>query len=83
MTNKKARHQVKSKFYYLFWETATTSVLVGQLFVGTSYNRMANSMNRWFEETVDIMQESISPRGYYAPLVPPPPTTDYMLDDTN
>jgi|TARA_B100001094_G_C17899838_1_gene655874 hypothetical protein len=83
MTKKKVRHQVKSKFYYLFWGTATTSVLVGQLFVGTSYNKMARSMNRWFEETIDMLQVPISPRGYYAPLVPPPPMTDYMIDDIN
>ena len=29
--------QVKSKFYYIFWGTATVSVLLGQLYVGYGY----------------------------------------------
>ena len=33
--------QVKSKFYYIFWGTATVSVLLGQLYVGTGYRVMA------------------------------------------
>ena len=40
---KKQRHQVKSKFYYIFWGTATISVLLGQLYVGTGYRLMAES----------------------------------------
>ena len=35
--------QVKSKFYYIFWGTATASVLLGQLYVGTGYRAMAES----------------------------------------
>jgi len=35
--------QVKSKFYYIFWGTATASVLLGQLYVGTGYRVMAES----------------------------------------
>lgn len=79
MTKKKVRHQVKSKFYYLFWGTATTSVLVGQLFVGTSYNRMADSMNRWFGESVDALIDGYVQRNseLYDPYVRPP-TSDYM-----
>jgi len=38
---KKQKHQVKSKFYYIFWGTATASVLLGQLYVGTGYRIMA------------------------------------------
>ena len=53
----KIRHQLKSRFYYLFWGAATVAVVAGQLFVGTSYRTMARSMNRWFEETIDIMTE--------------------------
>ena len=51
----KVRAQMKSRFYYLFWGTATAAVVAGQLYVGTSYRSMAQSMNRWFEETIDIM----------------------------
>ena len=51
----KVRAQMKSRFYYLFWGTATAAVVAGQLYVGTSYRAMAKSMNRWFEETIDII----------------------------
>ena len=51
----KIRHQLKSRFYYLFWGAATVAVVAGQLYVGTSYRTMARSMNRWFEETIDII----------------------------
>ena len=51
----KIRHQMKSRFYYLFWGAATVAVVSGQLYVGTSYRAMAKSMHRWFEETIDII----------------------------
>ena len=81
MTNKfmrkrdKIRAQMKSRFYYLFWGAATVAVVSGQLYVGTSYRAMAKSMNRWFEETIDIMQEPVKQRrdsgGYYMPVPVP------------
>ena len=39
MTDKitKARNQVKSRFYYIFWGIATFSVVAGQLYVGSGY----------------------------------------------
>ena len=68
----KIRAQVKSRFYYLFWGTATLSVVAGQIYLGTSYRAMARSMNRWFEETIDIMQMPLTGprdgRGYYQPM---------------
>ena len=42
----KLRAQVKSKFYYIFWGIATTSVVLGQLYVGTGYRQMSTSVNR-------------------------------------
>tara|TARA_B100000941_G_scaffold196048_1_gene142150 strand:- start:657 stop:863 length:207 start_codon:yes stop_codon:yes gene_type:complete len=51
----RVRAQVKSRFYYAFWGAATVAVVSGQLYVGTSYRQMAKSMNRWFEETIDII----------------------------
>jgi|TARA_B100001287_G_C22601456_1_gene490612 hypothetical protein len=41
---KKVRAQVKSRFYYIFWGTATVSVVLGQLYVGTGYRVMAESV---------------------------------------
>ena len=33
----KIKAQVKSRWYYVFWGTATVSVVLGQLYVGTGY----------------------------------------------
>ena len=41
---KKQRHQVKSRLYYIFWGTATVSVVLGQLYVGTGYRLMAGAI---------------------------------------
>ena len=75
MTSKrdKVRAQVKSRWYYAFWGTATVAVVAGQVYVGTSYRAMAKSMNRWFDEAVEILldrQPKIQER--YEPLIPPP-----------
>ncbi len=72
----RVRAQVKSRFYYLFWGTATISVVAGQIYLGTSYRDMSRSLDRWFDETIDIMQTPLRKRmqrdGIYLPLVPPP-----------
>ena len=46
ITKEKQRNQVKSKFYYIFWCTATASVVLGQLYVGSGYRMFARSLNR-------------------------------------
>ena len=76
----KVRAQVKSRFYYMFWGTATLSVVAGQLYLGTSYRAMAKSMNRWFDTAVEaLIDQYPRPRGTYEPLVPPP-TGDFHRD---
>ena len=45
----KLRAQVKSRWYYIFWGTATVTVFVGQVFVGNGLRRMAES----FEKVLD------------------------------
>ena len=40
----KRKNQVKSKFYYMFWGIATTSVVLGQLYVGSGYRIMTQSV---------------------------------------
>ena len=40
----KQRHQIKSGFYYIFWGIATVSVVAGQVYVGTGYRVMAESV---------------------------------------
>ncbi len=49
MMKKKQRHQVKSRWYYIFWGAATVSVFAGQIFVGNGFRRMAESV----EECID------------------------------
>ena len=65
----KTKAQIKSSRYYLFWGAATLAVVAGQVYVGTGYRAMAESMNRWFEETIDIitMPHSIDPHIYGRP----------------
>ena len=48
MTDKitKARNQVKSRFYYVFWGTATFAVVAGQLYVGSGYRLMSGAFHR-------------------------------------
>lgn len=82
MTNKfirkreKIKAQVKSRFYYLFWGAMAGAVVGGQIYVGTSYRFMARSMNRWFDETIDLIQQPIKPpTGRMMPV--PIPTPDY------
>ena len=65
----KTKAQIKSYQYYLFWGACTFAVMAGQIYVGTGYRAMAESMNRWFEETIDIitMPHSIDPHIYGRP----------------
>ena len=51
----KVRNQFKSSSYYVFWGTATVAVVLGQIYVGTGYRRMSDSLDAWFGKTVDIM----------------------------
>ena len=47
MTKKEnQRKQVKSRFYYIFWGTATVAVCAGQVFVGSGFRRMAESFDK-------------------------------------
>ena len=74
MTNKrdKVRAQVKSRWYYTFWGTATVAVVAGQLYVGTSYRAMATSLNIWFDTAIESLIPDEKPRGRYEPIIPPP-----------
>ena len=43
--SKKKRHQVKSRWYYVFWGIATISVVAGQIYVGSGDHRLASKIN--------------------------------------
>ena len=42
----KLRAQGKSRFYYIFWGTATVAVVFGQIYVGTGYRLMSGAFHR-------------------------------------
>ncbi len=48
----KQRHQVKSRWYYIFWGTATVAVCAGQVFVGSGFRRMAESLDNVLEAPI-------------------------------
>tara|TARA_S200000501_G_scaffold226584_1_gene212475 strand:- start:286 stop:576 length:291 start_codon:yes stop_codon:yes gene_type:complete len=85
MTNKlirkreKIRAQMKSRFYYWFWGATAVAVVGGQIYVGSGYRQMAKAFNRIIDTTMKIVKPK--PRGYYAPIVPPPPD-NYMYRGT-
>ena len=39
----KTKAQIKSSSYYLFWGAATVAVVVGQIYIGNGYRRMADT----------------------------------------
>ena len=41
----KIKHQVKSNMYYVFWGACTVAVMAGQIYVGTGYRKMSNSLD--------------------------------------
>ena len=55
----KQKHQVKSRWYYIFWGTATVAVVGGQIFVGTGFRRMAESLDNVLDAPIIL---DIGPR---------------------
>ena len=52
---KSQRHQVKSKFYYIFWGTATVAVVLGQLYVGTGYRFLHGGMQELLDKVDGVL----------------------------
>ena len=42
----KLKHQVKSNMYYIFWGACTIAVIAGQIYVGTGYRSMSESIEK-------------------------------------
>jgi hypothetical protein len=40
---KNLRHQIKSRWYYIFWGAMAIAVVGGQLYIGSGYREMAKS----------------------------------------
>ena len=49
---RKQRHQVKSRWYYIFWGTCTVAVCAGQVLVGSGFRRMADSLDNVLEAPI-------------------------------
>ena len=41
---KNRMHQIKSSWYYIFWGLMSASVVAGQIYVGTGYREMSESI---------------------------------------
>jgi len=65
--------------YYIFWGACTFAVMAGQIYVGTGYRQMAKSMNRWFEETIDIITMPRRNSGGYMPMKEMIDPDDYII----
>jgi hypothetical protein len=42
--------QIKSHWYYVFWGIATVAVVSGQIYIGSGYYQMSNSINSIVEK---------------------------------
>ena len=47
-------HQVKAKWYYVFWGVMAVAVVSGQIYVGTGYREMAEAT-----KSVDIFVKCV------------------------
>ena len=51
----KIKAQVKSRFYYVFWGTATIAVVLGQLYVGTGYRVLHSDMRELLSKVDGVL----------------------------
>ena len=66
----KQRHQVKSRWYYIFWGTCTVAVCAGQVLVGSGFRRMAESLDRVLDAPIHL--DFGIPRHRRHPMMVPP-----------
>ena len=50
--------QKKSRMYYYFWGVMTITVLLGQLYVGTGYRLLHNSMQELLDKVDGVLLHS-------------------------
>ena len=60
----KAKAQMKSNMYYVFWGACTFAVMAGQIYVGAGYNNMSRSV-RDLTEVITIKIELEELRDQY------------------
>ena len=73
--SEKLRHQIKSKFYYMFWGAATIAVVSGQIYTGNGYRRMAET-NDIISADINLLVEVLS---MPLPQAMPVPNNDYRM----
>jgi len=60
----KVKAQVKSRFYYIFWGTATVAVVLGQLYVGTGYRVLHGGIQELLDKVDGVLlHKSDNPYG--------------------
>jgi hypothetical protein len=57
----KIKAQVKSRWYYVFWGTATVSVVLGQLYVGTGYRVLHDDMQQLLNKVDGVLLRADEP----------------------
>lgn len=60
----KIKAQVKSRFYYMFWGTATVAVVLGQLYVGTGYRVLHQDMRELLQKVDGVLLSVEEPTNY-------------------
>ena len=73
---RKLKAQVKTRWYYIFWGIATTSVVAGQIVVGTGYRTMAEASQQISADInllIETMLYSRRPTGQSQPRYEPMP----------
>ena len=60
----KIKAQVKSRWYYVFWGTATVSVVLGQLYVGTGYRVLHGDMRQLLNKVDGVLLRADEPKNY-------------------
>jgi len=84
----KLRHQVKSRWYYIFWGTCTVAVCAGQVLVGSGFRRMAESLEKVLDAPIQMDIGIPRPpyldedgNGWYHPTDPPTSLSPQYKED--
>jgi hypothetical protein len=65
MKKPKLKAQVKSRFYYVFWGTATVAVVLGQLYVGTGYRVLHGSVQELLQKVDGVLLHKSDTPDFY------------------
>lgn len=69
----KIRAQMKSRWYYIFWGSATLAVVAGQIYVGSGFRRMADTLQTVLDAPLMIEIPDILPPELLIPMPTPGP----------